>query len=38
MNIYDVVSHLIIKLRNNFFKKINNLGHMAQNWNSNLEF
>ena len=27
-----------LKLRNKIFLRINNLGHMAQNWNSNLKF
>ena len=38
MNIYDMVPYLILKLRNKNSLIINNLGHMAQNWNSNLEF
>ena len=38
MNIYDVVSHFILKLKNKTLLRINNLGHMAQNWYSNLEF
>ena len=38
MNIYDVVSHFILKLRNKTFLKINNLEHMTQNWDFNLEF
>ena len=37
MNIYDVVSHLILKLKNKTLLRINNLGHMAQNWNFNFD-
>jgi len=37
MNIYDMVPHLTLKLRNKIFSKINNLGHIAQNWTSIVE-
>ena len=32
MNIYEVVPHLILKLGNKTLSKINNLGHVSQNW------
>ena len=37
MDIYDMVQHLIPKLRNKTLFKINNLGHMMQNWTSIVE-
>ena len=37
MDIYDMIQHLIPKLRNKPSLKINNLGHMMQNWTSIVE-
>ena len=37
MDIYDMVSHLISKLRIKLSLEINNLGHMTQNYTSIVE-
>ena len=37
MDIYDVVPHLTLKLKIKLSLKINNLGHIAQNWISIVE-
>ena len=37
MNIYDMVRHLIPKLRNKTLKKKKILRHMAKNWTSIVE-